>query len=106
MDGIVTHAPGDAIAYPNHVRSIGIVIAPRRYRNMARKPRGWSGQPISSECISIMHEGTPDETRTLFVSKRTATNNVAGVVRRTSKVSHAATYEAMLAQVGAVGNID
>lgn len=100
MDGIVSHAPGDAIAYPNHVRSIGVVIAPRRYRNMARKPRGWSGQPISSECISIK----PDGTRTLFTTQRAATKNVAGVVRRntTTAVSREAIDRALMAGMGTI----
>lgn len=100
MDGIVSHAPGDAIAYPNHIHSMGIVIAPRRYRNMAVKPRGWNGSPKATQCISIM----PDGTRSVFVPKRTASTNIAGMVRRSfSKVdTRAAVDQALMSNMGSI----
>jgi hypothetical protein len=100
MDGITAHGAGDAIAYPNHIHSIGIVIAPRRYRNMQAKPRGWTGSPKATQCISIM----PDGTRSVFVPKNTKNTNVAGIVRRSSpKVdTRIAVDQALMANMGSI----
>ena len=81
MDGIVSHSPNDAIAYPSHVRNMGAVIAPRRYRNMAPKFGRGVTRTIATDCISIM----PDGSRKIFNPSKTQTTNIGGIVRRSSK---------------------
>lgn len=100
MDGIERHAPGDAIAYPTHVKSMGIVIAPRRYRNMSPKFGRGVTRTIATDCISIM----PDGTRKVFAPAKAKTTNVAGIIRRTSnKVTTRADVDhALMSKMGTI----
>ena len=98
MDGIVSHSPNDAIAYPSHVRAIGAVIAPRRYRNMAPKPRTRS---VASQCVSIM----PDGTRKVFTPVTKQATNIAGIKRTVSRSSSRKNDIMLMATMGTIHEV-